>query len=63
MELIGKFKQLEQSYTGLKNSTSIMFATMTDMQNQQQVNKNKLSESLNGDMTTEMNRGATGAIE
>ncbi|XP_039314270.1 uncharacterized protein LOC105203069 isoform X4 [Solenopsis invicta] len=63
MELIGKFKQLEQSYTGLKNSTSIMFATMTDMQNQQQVNKNKLSESLNGDMTTEMNRGATDVID
>lgn len=62
MELINKFKQLEQSYNGLKNSTSIMFATVSEIQNQQQVNKIK-PESLNGDMTTEMDRGATGAVK
>lgn len=60
VELIGKFKQLEQSYNGLKNSTSIMFATVSEMQNQQQV---KLPEPLNGDTTTETDRGATGAIK
>ncbi|KAL0128813.1 hypothetical protein PUN28_003889 [Cardiocondyla obscurior] len=59
VELIGKFKQLEQSYNGLKNSTSIMVATVSEMQNQQQINKIKLPESLNGNMTTETNRGAT----
>lgn len=63
VELIGKLKQLEQSYNGLKNSTSIMFATVSDMQNQQQVNKLKLPEPLNADMTTEMDRGATGAVK
>ncbi|XP_012538949.1 uncharacterized protein LOC105838163 isoform X3 [Monomorium pharaonis] len=57
VELIGKLKQLEQSYNGLKNSTNIMFATVSDIQNQRQVIK--LSESLNGDMTTETNRRAT----
>jgi len=61
-KLIGKFKQLEQSYNGLKNSTSIMFATVSEMQNQQQVNKIKLSEPLN-DMTTETDRGATGTVK
>ncbi|XP_011641698.1 uncharacterized protein LOC105430061 isoform X2 [Pogonomyrmex barbatus] len=59
VDLINKFKQLEQSYVGLKNSTSIMFATVSEMQNQQQVNKIKLSESLNSDMTTETYRGMT----
>jgi len=63
VELINKFKQLEQSYNGLKNSTSIMFATVSEMQNQQQVNKIKLPESLNSDITTEADRGATGAIK
>ncbi|XP_026825487.1 uncharacterized protein LOC105281043 isoform X3 [Ooceraea biroi] len=60
VELIGKLKQLEQSYNGLKNSTSIMFATVSEMQNQQsQINKIKLPESSNGDTTTEMDHGAT----
>ncbi|XP_012220408.1 EF-hand calcium-binding domain-containing protein 14 isoform X2 [Linepithema humile] len=59
VELINKFKQLEQSYNGLKNSTSIMFATVSEMQNQQQVNKIKLPESLMGDITTEADRDAT----
>ncbi|XP_070154315.1 EF-hand calcium-binding domain-containing protein 14 isoform X2 [Polyergus mexicanus] len=59
VELIGKFKQLEQSYNGLKNSTSIMFATVSEIQNQQQVNKIKLSEPLSSDITTETDRGAT----
>lgn len=63
VELIGKFKQLEQSYNGLKNSTSIMFATVSKIQNQQQVNKIKLSESLNLDVTTEKDHGATGVVE
>lgn len=63
MELINKFKQLEQSYNGLKNSTSIMFTTVSEMQNQQQVNKLKLPESLNSDITTETDRGATGAVK
>lgn len=63
VELIGKFKQLEQSYNGLKNSTSIMFATVNEIQNQQQINKMKLSESLNGNTTTETDRGATGALK
>jgi len=63
VELIGKFKQLEQSYNGLKNSTSIIFATVSEMQNQQQINKIKLPKPLNGDMTTEMDRGATGMIK
>lgn len=64
VELISKFKQLEQSYNGLKNSTSIMFATVSEMQNQQQVSKIKLGpESLNSDVTTETDRGATGAVK
>jgi len=63
VELIGKFKQLEQSYNGLKNSTSIIFATVSEMQNQQQINKIKLLEPLNGDMTTETDRGATGMMK
>jgi len=63
VELIGKFKQLEQSYNGLKNSTSIIFATVSEMQNQQQINKIKLLEPLNGDITTETDRGATGIMK
>lgn len=59
VELINKFKQLEQSYNGLKNSTSIMFATVSEMQNQQRVSKVKLPESLNNDVTTETDRDAT----
>ncbi|KAM0730913.1 EF-hand calcium-binding domain-containing protein 14 [Formica fusca] len=59
VELIGKFKQLEQSYNGLKNSTSIMFATVSEIQNQQQVSKIKLPEPLNSDITTETDRSAT----
>ncbi|XP_011693254.1 PREDICTED: uncharacterized protein LOC105453204 isoform X2 [Wasmannia auropunctata] len=59
VELIGKLKQLEQSYSGLKNSSSIMFATVAEMQNQQQVTKLKLPEPLSGDVTTETDRGAT----
>lgn len=59
VELIGKLKQLEQSYNGLKNFTNIIFTTVSEMQNQQQINKIKLPESLSGDMTTEMNRDAT----
>lgn len=40
-----------------------MFATVSEMQNQQQ-GKIKLPEPLNnGDMTTETDRGATGAIK
>lgn len=62
VELLGKLKQLEQSYNGLKNSTSIMFATVSEMQNEQQVNRIKLPELLNGNMTTETDRGATGKI-
>lgn len=62
-ELIGKLKQLEQTYKGLKNSTSIMFATVNDIQNQQQISKIKLTDSLSGDMTTEADRGATGALK
>lgn len=62
-ELIGKFKQLEQTYKGLKNSTSIMFATVNDIQNQQQINKIKLTDSLTEDMTTETDHGATGALK
>ncbi|XP_050448874.1 uncharacterized protein LOC126850196 isoform X2 [Cataglyphis hispanica] len=58
VELIDKFKRLEQSYNGLKNSTSIMFATVSEIQNQQQVSK-KLPESLNNDITTEAYRDAT----
>ncbi|XP_018402572.1 PREDICTED: uncharacterized protein LOC108779619 isoform X3 [Cyphomyrmex costatus] len=58
VELIGKLKQLEQSYNGLKNSTSIIFATVSEMQNQQQINKIKLPVPLNGDVTTETYRGA-----
>ncbi|KAL6445996.1 hypothetical protein ACFW04_000987 [Cataglyphis niger] len=58
VELIGKFKRLEQSYNGLKNSTSIMFATVSEIQNQQQVSK-KLPESLNNDIITEAYRDAT----
>ncbi|XP_025265664.1 uncharacterized protein LOC105254644 isoform X5 [Camponotus floridanus] len=57
VELISKFKQLEQSYNGLKNSTSIMFSTVSEMQNQQQVSKIKLPESLN--ITTDTDRSAT----
>ncbi|KYN34876.1 hypothetical protein ALC56_10844 [Trachymyrmex septentrionalis] len=60
VELIGKLKQLEQSYNGLKNFTNIIFTTVSEMQTQQQINKIKLSESLNGDGTTEINRDATG---
>lgn len=63
VELLGKLKQLEQSYNGLKNSTSIMFATVSEMQNQQQINKIKLTEPLNGDMTTETDRGAIGEVK
>jgi len=63
VELIGKFKQLEQSYNGLKNSTSIIFATVSEMQNQQQINKIKLLEPLNGDITTETDRDATGIMK
>lgn len=63
VELINKFKQLEQSYNGLKNSTSIMFATVSEMQNQQRVSKIKLQESLNSDVTTETDRDATGAVK
>lgn len=63
VELIGKFKQLEQSYNVLKNSTSIMFATVSEMQNQQQVNKIKQPEPSNGDMTTETDRGVTGVVK
>jgi hypothetical protein len=59
--LIGKLKQLEKLYNGLKNSTTIMFTTMSEMQSQ--FNRIKLPESLNGDTTTEMDRGATGAIK
>ncbi|XP_072759354.1 uncharacterized protein [Anoplolepis gracilipes] len=59
MELFGKVKLLEQSYSGLKNSTNIMFATVSEMQNQQQVSKIKSPESLNSDITTETDRGAT----
>ncbi|KAG5319914.1 EFC14 protein, partial [Acromyrmex charruanus] len=59
VELIGKLKQLEQSYNGLKNFTNIIFTTVSEMQNQQQINKIKLPESLSGDVTTEMNRDAT----
>ncbi|XP_011068755.1 PREDICTED: uncharacterized protein LOC105154737 [Acromyrmex echinatior] len=59
VELIGKLKQLEQSYNGLKNFTNIIFTTVSEMQNQQQINKIKLPESLSDDMTTEMNRDAT----
>ena len=62
VELIGKLKQLEQSYNGLKNFTNIIFTTVSEMQNQQQINKIKLPESLSGDMTTEMNRDATGKV-
>ncbi|XP_012055596.1 PREDICTED: uncharacterized protein LOC105618675 [Atta cephalotes] len=57
IELIGKLKQLEQSYNGLKNFTNIIFTTVSEMQNQQQINKIKL-KSLSGDVTTEMNRDA-----
>lgn len=40
VEVISKLKQLEQSYNGLKNSTGIMFATVSEMQNQRsQINK------------------------
>lgn len=63
VELLGKLKQLEQSYNGLKNSTSIMFTTVSEMQNQQQVNKLKLPEPLNGDTTTETDHDAVGAIK
>ncbi|XP_014488655.1 PREDICTED: uncharacterized protein LOC106751909 isoform X1 [Dinoponera quadriceps] len=56
IELIGKLKQLEQTYNGLKNSTGIMFATVNDIQ--QQINKVKLLDTLNGDITTEPERGA-----
>lgn len=63
VELIGKLKKLEQSYSGLKNSTSIMFATVSEMQNQQQVNKIKLLNSFGNNITTETDRGATGAIK
>lgn len=64
VELINKFKQLEQSYKNwLKNSTSIKFATVPEIQNQQQVNKIKPPESLTSDITTEADRGATGAIK
>lgn len=63
VELIGKFKQLEQTYNGLKNSTNIMFATVNDIQNQQQISKIKLSDSLSGDMTTEPIRNATGTLK
>ncbi|XP_029157083.1 uncharacterized protein LOC114929658 isoform X3 [Nylanderia fulva] len=58
VELINKFKQLEQSYNGLKNSTSIMFATLSEMETQR-VSKVKLPESLNSDVTTETDRAAT----
>ncbi|XP_018052661.1 PREDICTED: uncharacterized protein LOC108690072 isoform X2 [Atta colombica] len=58
IELIGKLKQLEQSYNGLKNFTNIIFTTVSEMQNQQQINKIKLPKSLSGDVTTEMNRDA-----
>ncbi|XP_018367091.1 PREDICTED: uncharacterized protein LOC108763731 isoform X3 [Trachymyrmex cornetzi] len=58
VELIGKLKQLEQSYNGLKNFTNIIFTTVSEIQNQQQINKIKLPESLS-DVTTEINRGAT----
>ncbi|XP_020289750.1 uncharacterized protein LOC109857643 isoform X3 [Pseudomyrmex gracilis] len=63
VELIGKLKQLEQSYSGLKNSTSIMFATVSEMQNQQQVNKIKLLDSFSNDITTETDRGATDVVD
>lgn len=63
VELISKFKRLEQSYNGLKNSTSIMFATVSEIQNQQQVSKIKLPESLNSDITTEADRDPTGAVK
>lgn len=63
VELINKFKQLEQSYNGLKNSTNIIFATVSEMQNEQQADKSKSPESLNRDITTETDRGATGAIK
>ncbi|XP_011872023.1 PREDICTED: uncharacterized protein LOC105564328 isoform X2 [Vollenhovia emeryi] len=62
VELIGKLKQLEQSYNGLKNSSSLMLATVSEIQNQQHVNKFKLSES-NGNVTTETDRGATDVID
>lgn len=62
VELIGKLKQLEQSYNGLKNFTNIIFTTVSEMQNQQQINKIKLPEPLSGDVTTEMDRGATGKV-
>lgn len=62
VELISKLKRLEQSYNGLKNSTSIMFATVSKIQNQQQVSK-KLPELLNSDITTEANYDATGAVK
>lgn len=61
VELISKLKQLEQTYNGLKNSTSIMFATVNDIQNQQQISKIKQSDSLSGDMTTESDH-TTGAL-
>ena len=62
IELISKLKQLEQSYNGLKNFTNIIFTTVSEMQNQQQINKIKLPKSLSGGVTTEMNRDAIGNV-
>lgn len=62
VELLGRLKQLEQSYNGLKNSTSIMFATVSEMQNQQQISKIRLTEPLS-EVTTETDRGALGEVK
>lgn len=57
-----KVKQLEQLYNTLRNSTSTMFATRSEIQNSPGIDKEKsqIAESLNLDVTTEQDHSALG---
>ncbi|OAD52916.1 hypothetical protein WN48_11162 [Eufriesea mexicana] len=55
VELSEKVKQLEHSYNSLKNSTSLMLATVPDIQGQSPTKAKVLEESVSDDTTTEQN--------
>lgn len=60
IELSEKVKQLEHSYNSLKNSTSLMLATMPDIQGQRPTKAKVLEESISDGATTEQNHSVLG---